>query len=182
MEIDDDKVLSLALREQEVNAFDKIFHKYFKSIYCFILHNCKSPQDAEDMTQEVFIRLWENSQTQITSLKAYLYTIARNVVIDRTRRGINKLIFEALNEEQHATLIDEESETDENEKLLSIVHHIANSMPERRLEVYKLRWVEGLSRKEIANKMGITVTTVDIHLKKGIDYLRSAVSKIKKEE
>jgi DNA-directed RNA polymerase specialized sigma24 family protein len=41
-----------------------------------------------------------------------------------------------------------------------------------------MRWVENLSRKEIAQRMGITVTTVDIHLKKALEYLRAAVAKL----
>ena len=180
MKIDDDKILLDELRERKGKAFDAIFHKYFKSIYYFMLQNTKSAADAEDLTQEVFMRFWENSHVPMVSIKGYLFVIARNIVIDQTRRGINKIIFDALNEEQHTTLM-VESELDEKtsfENLLSVIHQIAQSMPERRLEVYRLRWVEGLSRKEIAKRMGITVTTVDIHLQKGLEYLKAAIAKL----
>ncbi len=179
----DDKILLIALRERKEKAFDMIFNKYFKSIYYFISLNCKSTADAEDMAQEVFVRLWESGQVPTVSLKGYLYTIARNVVIDWTRRSINKMVFDALAEEQHATLM-VESELNEKtslENLLSIIHRIAQSMPERRLEVYRLRWIEGLSRKEIAQRMGITVTTVDIHIQKALEYLRMEISKLPDE-
>ncbi|MDR1919769.1 MAG: RNA polymerase sigma-70 factor [Tannerellaceae bacterium] len=180
--IDDDKILLIALREQNEKAFDIIFRKYFKSIYHFVYKICKSSEDAEDLTQEIFVKLWENAQTvSIVSLKGYLFTLAKGMVIDWTRKKVNQLVFETL-ADKHAVCA-EEFESNEKaffEYLLSMIHHIAQSMPERRREVYCLRWKEGLSRKEIAERMGISVATVDVHLQKALESLRAAVSKVEK--
>ncbi|GHU13866.1 hypothetical protein FACS189441_2230 [Betaproteobacteria bacterium] len=103
--------------------------------------------------------------------------MARGIVIDWIRKDVNQLIFDKLVDNQHYTLITESGveEKVRIEHQLSIVHQTAQSMPEKRLEVYRLRWIEGLSRKEIASQMGITVTTVDIHLKKACDYLKETI-------
>jgi len=180
VKITDDKTLLISLREQKEYAFDIVFQRYFKSIYLFISQNCTSAEDAEDLTQEVFIRLWENCHAPIVSIKAYLYSIARNLLIDQTRKNINKLVFDSLNEDTHVGFLaaPESNENESTENLLSILNHIAQSLPERRKKIYHLRWINGLSRKEIAEEMGITVTTVDIQLRKGLEYLRKAVSKI----
>jgi RNA polymerase sigma-70 factor (ECF subfamily) len=180
MNFNDDKILLIALRERNEKAFDMIFQKYFKSIYGFVYQTCKQSEDAEDLTQEIFVKLWENSRTvQIESLKSYLFTIARGTVVDWTRKRVNQLVFERLDEEREFYMsISEPDDQVSKERLLSIIHRIAQTMPERRQEVYRLRWIEGLSRKEIAQCMGITVTTVDIHLQKALEYLRINIAKI----
>ncbi|MDR0844131.1 MAG: sigma-70 family RNA polymerase sigma factor [Tannerella sp.] len=180
MNIDDDKILLIALRERNERAFNMIFRKYHKDIYHFVNQICNSPKDAEELTQDIFVKLWENSNViPIVSLKGYLYALAKGMAIDWTRRSVNQAIFEMLTDEQ--ALCPDESEIEEKksfENKLSTIHHLAQSMPERRLEVFRMKWVENLPRKEIAQRMGITVTTVDIHLKKALDYLRAAVAKL----
>lgn len=161
-----------------------IFRKYYKLIYHFILQNCRSTADAEDLAQEVFVKLWESDTMNIVSLKSYIFTVAKNIVIDWTRQSINKQIFETLVDEQQADAALRAAQKEEDissEELLSILDNIAQTMPERRLEVYQLRWMEGLSRKEIAQKMGITVTTVDIHIQKVLEYLRKKVAELPQE-
>ncbi|SBW07490.1 RNA polymerase sigma factor [uncultured Dysgonomonas sp.] len=175
MTVDKDKILLLALQKGDEKAFDLIFHKYHKTIYAFILYNCKSGDDAQDMTQEVFIRLWQNRKnSNIDSLKGYLFTIAKNIFIDWTRQSVNKQIFESVLELKNLS-VENEDNTD-IEDLFSKIEDAVHNMPEKRLEVYKLRWVDGFSRKEIASKMGITITTVDIHLRKSVQYLKSILS------
>jgi RNA polymerase sigma-70 factor (ECF subfamily) len=177
LRIDDDKILAIALRERNEKAFEMVIQKYFKQIYHFVRQNCKQVEDAEDLTQDIFVKLWENSQTvEIESLQAYLYTIAKGVVVDWTRRGVNQMVFEVL-EDYYALSVDSTEKQITSEQLLSTIHQIAETMPARRLEVYRMRWIGGLSRQEIAERMGITVTTVDIHLRKALDYLRVAVSR-----
>jgi RNA polymerase sigma-70 factor (ECF subfamily) len=174
--IDDDKILAIALRERNEKAFERIIKKYFKRINHFVRQNCKSAEDAEDLTQDIFVKLWENSQTvEIESLQAYIYTLAKGIVVDWARRGVNQMVFEVL--EDHYSLAVESTENEmTSAQLLSTIHQIAETMPERRLEVYQMRWINGMSRQEIAERMGITVTTVDIHLRKALEYLRVAVS------
>jgi RNA polymerase sigma-70 factor (ECF subfamily) len=181
MNIDDDKILLSALREGNERAFDMIFRKYSKSIYHFVCWTCQSKEDAEDLTQEIFVKLWENAKiVAIVSLKAYLFTIARGMVVDWTRRKVNRLVFETLVEEKLA-MQPTESDTEEKilfEQLLLSVQQMAQTMPAKRLEVYKLRWLEGLTRKEIAQRMGIGISTVDIHIRKTLEYLRSTLSQL----
>jgi RNA polymerase sigma-70 factor (ECF subfamily) len=179
VKIDDDKILLIALRERKERAFDMIVHKYLNRIYHFVRLHCK-PEEAEDLTQDIFVKLWKNSQTvEIESLKGYLYTLAKGVIVDWTRRSVNQMVFETLIEEQYvvpaAEAVDEKIAFDQ---LLSVIHQIAETMPKRRFEVFRLKWVEGLTRKEIAQRMGITITTVDIQLKKAVDYLRLVVSNL----
>ncbi|GHT67471.1 RNA polymerase sigma-70 factor [Bacteroidia bacterium] len=179
METDSDKILLAALREGKEKAFDMIFQKYFRSIYQFVCQNCRNKKNAEELTQDVFVILWQNKETPIDSLKGYLYAVARNIVVNWTRQNVNRQLLEILINEQR--VLADKSDLSEKltfERLLSMVHKIAQSMPKRRFEVYQMRWVEGLSRKEIAQRMGISITTVDIHLHKGIEYLHSAMSKL----
>jgi RNA polymerase sigma-70 factor (ECF subfamily) len=180
MNFNDDNILLIALRERNEKAFDMIFQKYFKSIYSFVYQTCKQAEDAEDLTQEIFVKLWENSRTvPIKSLKSYLFTLARGIVVDWRRKRINQLVFEKLDEKHEFFMsISEQDDQVSKEELLSVIRRIAQTIPKRRQEVYRLRWIEGLSRKEIAQRMGITVTTVDIHLRKVLEYLRVCVFKI----
>lgn len=172
----DDKILLAELCRHNIKAFDLIFNKYFNRIYFFILNNCRSDKDAEDLAQEVFIKLWENRDT-IVSIKGYLYTIAKGLVVDWIRKKVNKMIFASISDALYIENEDDIIKNIETKDLLELIQEVLKSMPNKQLDVYKMRWIEGLSRKEIADRMGITITTVDIHLRKGLVFLRKNILK-----
>lgn len=70
-----------ALREGDEKAFEKIYLNYYKKTLYFITGLVKSEDDAKELTQEVFIKLWTNRETldPERSVHSYMYTIARNV-------------------------------------------------------------------------------------------------------
>ena len=167
------------LRKGNEKAFDQVFENYSDAIYNFLRKNCLSSEDAEDLLQEIFLKLWlyrENIQPD-SSLSSYLFTIARNTLLNYIRDRAKKRLFEFLINE--AELKDSFKENEDNDMscIIREIDEIAQGMPPKRKEVYELRWIEGLSRKEIAEKMEISIVTVDIHLRKAIDYLKSVVKK-----
>jgi RNA polymerase sigma-70 factor (ECF subfamily) len=173
--MDDDALLLTALREGDNRVFDRIVLRYYKSIFYFVNQNVTSYEDAEELTQDIFVKLWKNSQkVEIVSLKNFLYTLARNTIIDYIRRNVNRMIFEYLTDDSDIVADDSDIEDKEAiERLHAMVGQYTQSLPDRQREVYHLRWEDGLSRKKIAAKMGITVTTVDIHLRKAVENLIS---------
>ena len=172
---DEDKILLAALREGDDKVFDKIYWNHCRSIYHFVRQNISSGEDADELTQDIFVKLWQNSRkVEIVSLKNYLYTLARGTIIDYIRKNVNRAVFERLADDNDIAA--DNSDLDDKlatERLLEKISQNAQLLPERQREVYRLRWEEGLSRKEIAASMGITVTTVDLHLRKAIDNLRN---------
>ena len=72
--------------QQETNI-EEVFNKYFSRIYRLALQTCKSPEAAEDLTQETFLRYYQHPQYQSTGKELqYLYVIARNLCIDTYRK------------------------------------------------------------------------------------------------
>ena len=167
--------------QQETNI-EEVFNKYFSRIYRLALQTCKSPEAAEDLTQEVFIKYWESSRTgQVMYTENFLYTIAKRTAIDQLRKDICRdLVLSATTEAvqvKFETLPDEGDEEIEKkteiEQKLSFIARIAEQMPKGRLQIFKLRWEEGLSVKEIAERLAISLSTVNIQLRKAMDFLKA---------
>jgi len=169
----DDALVSLLVSGEE-KGLRLIYEKYFSLIYSFIAKECHSAEDSKDLTQDVFFKLWKSRHTlpKLESLKNYLFIIARNTFIDYIRRKINQRVFEELT--THTAIEVSDIEINDQELIDELIKY-SKEMPEKRLEVFKLRWIEGKSRKEIAEQMGISIITVDIHIRKALQFLKEKV-------
>lgn len=161
-------------------TIEEVFNTYFNQIYQLALQTCKSPDMAEDLTQEIFIKYWECSRNgQILFAERLLYTIAKRTVIDHLRKNINRDLVLSLTEEclkydaQPDTSEEEKEQKIITERKLFFIAEIAKQMPPKRLQIFKLRWEEGLSIKEIAENLHLSLSTVNIQLKKAMDFLKS---------
>ena len=84
-----EKLLLIRLKKKDPEAFGQIYDLYVTPIYRFIYFKVSSRQDAEDLTSEVFLKIWQyiaESDHEIENLRALLYRTARNLVIDTYRR------------------------------------------------------------------------------------------------
>ena len=79
----------------DFNAFDALFKLYNKRLYHFVTPLLKSNEDAEDVVQEVFVRIWDNRDNIKTghSFKSFLFTIAYNIIVDHLRRRMVDVKF-----------------------------------------------------------------------------------------
>jgi len=175
----DSKILK-EFKKGDHSAFEKIFERYSKQLFQFSLSYLKSEEVAEDIVQEVFIKIW-NSRSEIrtdTSFQAYLFTITLNSV----RKYFNQQ--SRLNEVKHDILFESsgfKSDFDDNSNyqfMLDKLEVLISVMPEKRREVFIKKKLEGKSLKEISDELGITPKTVEYHITEAMRFLRSEFEKL----
>lgn len=161
----------------DIHAFDKIFNEYNQKVYNFCKQLLTSEQDAREVTQEVFIALWQN-RTKInpeSSLSAYIFGIARNQIYNIYRKSVHiqaYLDYLQNNDRQFDFATDDQVMFRE---LDNFVTQAIEELPPRRKEIFKLSRFEGLTYKEIAIRLNISENTVDVQIRKSLGYLRKVL-------
>ena len=167
--------LLIRLREGDVLAFDKIYELYSHKLFSFVFGILKNDAEAEDIVQEVFIKIWEsrNKLGDYKLLNAYIFTIAYNNSIDLIRKRINNSKY--LDHLKNSSIVQENSleisEIDFDE-LSHLAKKLVMKLPERQKQVFQLHREKGLSYSEIAEQLGISKNTVENHMTKALKYLR----------
>ena len=155
--------------------FDQIWQKYSARVYNFINSMVFDKSSAEDLTQEVFLKIWEKrSEIDINgNLEGYIFTIARNLVYKETRKMLTNATYmnftrQIMEEADDSTLkaIDASSEHSHLIELIS-------QMPPSRKDIYLLNKIHGLSIKDIAERLGLSARTVENQLYKANIFIKS---------
>lgn len=173
-----DEALFSKIQEDNTFAFNTLFTKYYKSLCHYANKIIGKPAKAEDIVQELFIRIWENRLTiQIgKSVKSYLYRSVYNRSVNyiRDTKALGNTI------ELYSGCIYQESYYNaDNEILLSELEtklfEIINSFPEKQKNVFLLRRFENLSYKEISQNLNMSEKMVEKYLSKALAILREAL-------
>lgn len=168
----DSRILHL-LREGDEKAFEYIFHHYYNQIYTFVLNTLFDKTFAEDITQSVFISLWEKRETinTETNIAPFLYIIARNQVYRQTERLLLKYKYER--DQQEKVHENTDIEADVNSRLLeNILSDLIKKLPSERRRVFLMSRKEHLSNKEIASRLQISEKTVETQIRRSLIFLR----------
>lgn len=168
------KLLVKQLIDGDKNALDKLYHFYYPRLFSFIKGFMKVDDDIDDVIQDVFIKLWENRNniTNIETFNSWIFTVTKNEVISLFRLKIKKAEFESRIREK---AIQTESLTDntlEYNEIKERVDRLIDQLPEKRRQIFRLSREQGLSQKEIANQLGISVKTVEDHMMHAIRFMR----------
>ncbi|HDR52756.1 MAG TPA: RNA polymerase sigma-70 factor [Mariniphaga anaerophila] len=169
------------LKNSDHDSFRKLFEQYSKPLYRFSLSYLKSNEAAEDIVQEVFIKIWDKRKDIDTekSFQSYLFTIALNSV----RKHFNKLA--ETNQLKHdiiASFSENQAAFDEQENFedyLRKLDALIQQMPEKRKEIFIGKKLEGKSQKELADEFGITVKTVEYHITEAMKFLKEEFDKLR---
>jgi len=155
-------------------AFDALYRNYSRRLYKFSIAILKSSEEAENIVQEVFLNLWLNREKieKGSSVKYYIFTIAYNSSISIIRKRIKESRFieylrtlQDINQEP----VDMQIEYNELEEKLTM---IIDSLPERQKEVYLLHRIEGLKYSQIAERLNISVNTIENHISRALKTIR----------
>lgn len=159
-------------QEGHADAFKAIFDTYHAQVYAFSLKITKSTIEAEEVTQQVFIRLWEKRHLVDLDrpLAAYLYKITRNNAFNH----LKKIAFQQqqtaeLRMLSSSLLAEDDLSFAECQKL---TNELVDSLPEKRQIIYKMHIEEGYSPSEIASLLGISQSTVKSQLAKATKAVR----------
>ena len=173
-----DNNLISRFREGDMQAFDLIYHNYNKKLFAFVFKILKIQDDAKEIVQDVFIKLWENREkvTGVSLFNSYLFTIAYNTSIDLVRKRINeKKYVDYINSLQKNYSMDDTINKMNYDALNKEIGVLIEKLPLKQREVYKLSRNENLSYKEIAEKLKISVNTVENHISKALQFLRKSL-------
>jgi len=156
-------------------AFRVLFDKYHQKIYSFALHLTRSRFLAEDITQEVFVKIWLKRQdlAGINFFYSYLKVVSRNVGLNYLNRiAHEKLILRYIEStsphSDHAT-----EHTVLSNEYRQILDNVIEQLPEQQKRVYLLSRQDGLKYEEIAVEMEISRNTVNEYMKKALLFIRS---------
>ncbi|HZW04046.1 MAG TPA: sigma-70 family RNA polymerase sigma factor [Anaerolineaceae bacterium] len=140
----------------DANAYGEIYDRYVDAVYQYIFYRVGEQQDAEDLTETVFLKAWEslrNNGTAVQNVKAWLYRMAHNIVIDHYRtRKMNLSLdqVEAWSENEPLP----ELAVQEREKAV-ILSRAIRQLEHHFQQVIVCRFINGLSHQETAQVTGI---------------------------
>ena len=160
-----DSDFSKAINNSDESAFEAFYFRYYKSLYRFIWSRTRSTEQAREIVQETFIRLWEIRSKLVPhkSIKAYLYRIGYNLYLNHLRS--KKILKKYLDKQQHNT-------SQDNIELQTSIHIALEKLPEKLRVVFILNHLEGFKYAEIAETCGISVKTVESRMGKALRILR----------
>ncbi|MFN4762530.1 RNA polymerase sigma factor [Gillisia sp. Q332] len=159
------------------SIFQNIFHKYYEWLCNYVVKLSGDPALADDIVQEVFIRFWEmREEIEIhSSVKYYLLKTCHNQFLQHIRK--NKREVSLLEEIKWETLRDLQVENKEDQsKNVRLLQAGLEELSPRCKEAFLLSKYNKLKYKEIAEEMGISVKTVEIHISKALSILRKSIS------
>lgn len=174
------KVIHHILLNQD-KGFRYIFDSFYPGLLRFVKEYVKDDHEAEDILQNVFLTLWEKraSLKPDTNLNAYLFTLAKSQCLNHLKhlKVIDKYINTKQVEYQESQLnyyaIDKfEPEQIDIESLELMVEKAISELPEQCRKVFELSRYEGLKYKEIAQRLNISVKTVETHMSNALKTLR----------
>ena len=166
------------LKKGDMTAFDIIYKKYCKRLYGFVIRYVKYEIDAEEIVQEVFIKIWENREkiNLYSSFESYLFTISYNSTISLLRKRIHEKKYleyiKSCQDEDFSELTDELYFNELNSKIESLL----DELTPRQKEIFLLSREEGLTYNEIAKKLGISSNTVKNHIVSVLSFLKSNIN------
>lgn len=146
---------------------------FWPNVYAHALAYLRSPEKAEELTQDVFLAIWEKRESLpgIENFRGYLFIIARNKIVSRLRE---RLAAEHTTEEVHAaeTLYVPDSQL-ELKELNGLLRQGIAQLPPKRRKVFEMSRLEGKSHAEIAAELNISKDTVSEYITLALNFLRT---------
>ena len=174
-----ERVWADRIRAGDRTAFAALYRAYWQRLYAFAFRYVHSKEDAEEVTQDVFFRIWRGRAdwAPTGAVRNYLYLAVRNAARDRLERAA---VARRWRVGQVAATAEIESELEAAE-LVAAVERAFAELPTKRAVVCRLRLIDGLSYAQIADRLGIGEKTVETQLARGLKFLRDWIRPVHSE-
>jgi len=170
----DEKYLIEGLKNGNKLIFEEVYRDYYVPLCYYCLRYVETLEDSEEIVQDLFVKIWEkrDSMEINTSLKAYLYRSVQNYALNflskkKTQERYMMIQSRQLNDDfgiEKNELVEEE--------LRVLLKHAILQLPDKRRRIFELSRFEGMKYSRIAEKLSISVKTVESQMTKALKYLR----------
>jgi RNA polymerase sigma-70 factor (ECF subfamily) len=173
---EEDTALLLRVANADRDAFEQLYHRYVRSVFGLALRRLRDRAQAEEVTQEAFTAVWRSAESyrpERGSAGGWLYTVARNAILDRMRRNARADTSAELPE-----LASPDGGPDEQAEQAYTawrVHRALEELNPNEREVIELAYWSGLSQSEVANFLGQPLGTVKTRTRSALARLAEAL-------
>lgn len=172
-----DHQLCALLHAGDKKAFDILYERYWKRLFVYAYKIFEDQLICEDIVQEVFVRLWERSrEVKIEELESYLFRATKYQVLNALRNMKRTLPYEDIlpnfPAEERVELVYEAEEA------ALLIEESVKGLPVKCQEIFMMSRWEELSNREIAEKLSLSVRTVESQLYKALKLIKKDLSKI----
>lgn len=177
-QIEQDIVEGIA--EGDEMAFESLFKSFFAELSVYATRFVEDMENAEEIVQDIFFNLWNNrAKLNInTSIKAYLYTTVRNTCLNLIKhKKVESKYREYFSRQLHEDELRPEDWMEGNE-LQEKINSALEQLPPERKKVFMMSRFENLKYKEIAEKLNISIKTVENQMGKALKFLREELKDV----
>ena len=175
----DERQLIEMLREGDPLSFEILFQQYYVRFYNFVRNLIKDSHNAEDIVQNVFMKVWINRKNlhPDQSIHNYIYVLTKHEVLNhiRDRKAYTQIERLVMSDQPSSLAVNDEAF--QIRDLDSRIRTFIASMPEQRRKVFMLSRYKGLGNKAIADMLGLSVRTVDRHINMALTSLKKEFKK-----
>ncbi|MBK9078180.1 MAG: sigma-70 family RNA polymerase sigma factor [Hyphomicrobium sp.] len=165
----------------DVEAFRKLFQSYAPRVKSYMMRQGADANTAEELTQETMMTVWRKASlysVEKGSATTWIYTIARNLRIDRLRKEIAWVALPEGYDQQESPDALPDVVMSEQERKKRVQEALA-VLPADQLEVVSLSYIDGLSHSEIADRLGLPLGTVKSRMRLAYQKVRELVEDLK---
>ncbi len=158
----------------ELSTFKELFDQYYTPINNFLYYKCGDAALSEDLTQDVFMKLWDKrDEVKQDTVKSYLYTIANNMLLNKIRHEKVKMNFA----EKHKTQQEEQSPEYflEEKEFKNKLDEVIGEMPEKQREVFLMNRIEEMTYQEIADRLELSVKAIEKRMHGALNHIRQRI-------
>lgn len=166
-----------AIKADDTQAFEQVFHQYYAVLGRFAMTYLSDPEEARDLVQQVFVKVWEQREKLPADLqlRPYLYTAVRNACYNALEHKKVRQRHQAWVMERPRPHMEGPDHLTEARELQERIETAIAALPDRCQQAFRLSREEGLSYQEIASQMGISPKTVEVQMGKALRLLRIAL-------
>lgn len=161
----------------KVGNFEALYITYAPRVRLFILSVLKNEQDADDITQDIFIRIWYKRKflSSVKNISAYIFKMTKNAVFDYLEHQSVDERYKTIVKNSYNIFSDDPHEIISTDELALLIQVTIDKMPDRRKEIFILSRFHGLTYKEIAQKLGISPKTVENQIALALAELKKLI-------
>lgn len=172
-EIEDRSLLELVMKGNEL-AFSQLYERYWDSLFIAAFKVLKDEESSKDIVQEIFLGIWESETLDtIQNVPGYLHKMVRYKVLMLLRRG---RVAERHLQTIPAPVANTTDDILSFQELSETIESAIDKLPQKCGEVFRMSRIDHLSNQEIADRLNISVRTVETHISNALRYLRSSMT------